>query len=333
MDGAARGTESLAPMRNAQKVTLLVFAAIVVAGLMVHLFLPGGLPNAVARLAHSRPEEPAREDAPLAADTSRSPQNLDLAAAEKAYDAGDFSAAIERYRVARADSDRAVAERAARGLERAVLGWALVHGAKAPAVLPEDADGDVARRQAAIEAAPSEEAWLALTRFAAGCASARTLPYLVQQTIAAASPGGPVEARLLETLASAGPRAYVLREAMLAQGLFRAEDPVASAVKSKPKTPPPPAIAPPTGKFTPATKEKLARAAALEAEGAREFELSGPDNAQRREHRKIALDRLKQARDIYQDAQEEDDSADLGRHLRAVMEMIAHLHKEMSVGE
>src|SRR5439155_1410988 len=80
----------------------------------------------------------------------------------------------------------------------------------------------------------------------------------------------------------------------------------------------------PNGNFKPTTKAKLGEAVDLEKRGAFEYELCGPDNPQRKEHRKASLDLLKQARAIYQSAEEEDaDSTDLARRLQAVMEMIS----------
>src|SRR5206468_1218645 len=99
-------------------------------------------------------------------------------------------------------------------------------------------------------------------------------------------------------------------------------------------TPGKPQITVPVGRFKPETKSKLDQAVDLEKKGALEYDLSGPDNPQRKQHRKSALDYLKQARDIYQAAEEEDEtSPSLGRRLQQVMEMISHLNKESSLGD
>jgi hypothetical protein len=93
-------------------------------------------------------------------------------------------------------------------------------------------------------------------------------------------------------------------------------------------------ITPPAGNFKPETKAKLSQAVELEKKGTLEYDQSGPDNVNRKEHRKAALDYLKQARDIYEAAQEEDsDNSSLDRRMHDVLEMISHLRKEMNLGD
>ena len=113
---------------------------------------------------------------------------------------------------------------------------------------------------------------------------------------------------------------FVLRDAMTASLLLQPEDPVATAAKPRPivvpkSTKTPPSV--PGGRFKPATKLELAKAVDLEIKGTAEYELTGPDNADRRTHRKKAVDLLKQAREIYDAALEEDSaSSDLERRLK-----------------
>ncbi len=191
---------------------------------------------------------------------------------------------------------------------------------------------------------PSEKAWYDLTMYAAACGPSRKLKFLAQLALSTALPDGPVESRLKKVLERAGSRTTPLREAMLAEHFLSNEpvDPVAAATaprpdgaqRPKPSAPTKVPISMPVGKFTPATLSKLEQAVDLEKRGVIEYDLSGPDNADRKKHRKAALDYLKQARDIYQGAQDEDEnSPSLGRRLQQVMEMISHLNKETNVGD
>jgi hypothetical protein len=325
-------------MKTFPVVCLIVVATAAVAAGMVHLTFPGGLPALYEQYAARAPvTKPA--PAPSTATAPAEGPSLgetELRDAERAYDAGDFARAVDFFLAARADTGPAFRERPARGLQKAVLAAALTSNVEPPSPLPDDPDGEVARRQAAADASPSEQAWYDVTIYAAGCGSSRKLPFLAQQALAAAVAGGPVERRLKAVLDRGGPRARLLRDAMTGIGLLEPVDPVAAASKpnTAPVKPAAKAIRTPGGSFKPATKAKLAQAVELENKGTAEYDLSGPDNAQRKQHRKAAVEYLKQARDIYQEAQEEDpDSSDLGGRLRTVMEMISHLHKEMSLGE
>ncbi len=325
-------------MKTLPVVSLIVVATVAVAAGMVHLTFPGGLP-ALYRQYAARTPAPApapRTPAAKAPAEGTSLGETELRDAERAYDAGDFARSVDFFLAARADAGPAFRERTARGLQKAVLAWALTSNVEPPSPLPDDPDGEVARRQAAADASPSEQAWYDVTIYAAGCGSSRKLPFVAQQALTSAVAGGPVERRLTSVLDRGGPRARLLREAMTGIGLLDPVDPVAAASKpnAAPVRPPAKVLRAPGGSFKPATKAKLVQAVELERKGTEEYDKSGPDNAQRKEHRKAAVALLKQARDIYQEAQEEDpDSSDLGGRLRAVMEMISHLHKETSLGE
>ncbi len=333
-------------MKTSSKAVLLVVATLGVAGAAVHMFLPGGLPAAIEKAFASGAAKPRPASAPRADERPAAQPSgaSELQQAERDYDAGDFAAAIDGFLAARADADPDWRERAERGLRKAVLAWALTAGAAPPASMPADVDAEIARRQKDVEAAPSEHAWYDLTMFAAGCGAARKLPFLAQQAVSSALRDGPVETRLRKILERAGSRTNVLKEAMTTEGFLDREpvDPVAAASAPRPDsaTGKPAAaasripISVPIGAFSPATKAKLEQAVDLEKKGAIEFDLCGPDEPKRKEHRKAAVELLKQARDIYQAAQEEDpDCSPLGRRLQVVMEMISHLHKEMSLGE
>lgn len=331
-------------MTLGQKVTALVFLSIAIVGLMVHLFLPGGLPDTFERLTRSEPRK--TQAAPARAPKAAAPANPEarptdwLKDADKAYDQGDFVRAIDSYLAARADADPDYRDRGSRGLQKAALAWALTVDVAPPDPMPADPDAEVALRQKATEDAPSERTWFDLLTYAAGCGARGKLWYLSERAVGSALHQGPVETRLRAVLEVAGPRAVPLRDAMRANGFLDSEpvDPYATAAKPKPKPAVPvPAkaqIAVPTGRFSDVTKKKLAEGVDLETKGTAEYALTGPDNPARKQHRRPALDLLKKARDIYDAASEEDpDSLMLRDRLTEVRKMILDLQKEMSLGE
>jgi hypothetical protein len=322
-------------MTTSAKSALLVFVTILVAGFMVHLFLPGGLPRVLDKLTTPAPEprKPAPE-APAAAPATVSADDK-VRDAEHAYDAGDFSRAIDLFVAARADSTAVLHDRAVRGLYKSVLAWALTKNAPLPNPIPADPEGEVATRQAAADKTPSERAWYDVTIYAAGVGATRKLPSLSHEAIQCATSGGPVMTKLNEVLAGGGPRTLVLREAMDAERLLDPNDPYGDPTShGSGKHAPASASLPPVGNFKPETKLKLAQAVDLERRGTVEYGKTGPENPDRKAHRKAAYDLLKQARDIYLAAQEEDPlSKELDRHIHTVMEMISPLHKEMALGD
>jgi len=332
-------------MKTSVKLFLLCVATLGVAGGTVHLFLPGGLPAAIEKALASRAAKPTPVPPQPAAERAAPPTGeSELKTAERAFDAGDFARAVDAFLAARADADPDYRERAARGLHRSILYWALTVNPAPLDAKPEDSDAEIARRQKQTESAPSEQAWYDLTMYAAACGASRKLPFLAQQAVSTALHDGPVEVRLKKVLDRAGSRTALLRDAMLEEHFLDKEpvDPVASAAaprpdgvdRSKPSTPPKVPISIPIRKFTPATYTKLEQAIDAEKKGVIEYDLSGPDNAERKKHRKAALEYLKQARDIYQAAQAEDEtSPSLGRRLQQVMEMISHLNKETNLGD
>jgi hypothetical protein len=338
-------------MKTPAKAALLVVATLAVLVGTVHLFLPGGLPAAFEKAFRSDGSgaAPRAETPPESADSSSraaQPKTDDeLHLGEKKYDAGEFGTAIQYFLLARADVAPNLRERAERGLQKAVLAWALTTSVAAVDPMPQDVDAEIARRQAAAELVSTEKAWYDLAVYAAGCGAASKLPFLAQQAIDRAQRGGPVETRLKKILEIAGPRTPLLRDAMVAADMLEPEDPVAAAIAGPKKGDPVkpvaqksaskrPRIYVPSGDFKEATKVQLKLAVGLEEQGAEEYDLCGPDDPLRKEHRKSAIEHLTKARDIYQAAQDElPESLDLGRRLQSVMEMISHLHKEMGIDD
>src|SRR5262245_11714240 len=93
-------------MTHGQKVTSLVFLSIGIVMLMVHLFLPGGLPGALDKMTQFEPEKrPAAAPAEKAPEVAASRTTDWLKDAEKAYDAGDFVKSMDAYLAARADAN------------------------------------------------------------------------------------------------------------------------------------------------------------------------------------------------------------------------------------
>src|SRR5262249_50315417 len=142
--------KALRPITTAAKATVLFFVSVFVAGLMIHLFLPGGLPRVLDKLTSSS-QEP-RQAAPAAPATQRpAGQNADaeVRETEKTYDAGDFSRAIDLFIAARADSTTLLHDRTVRDLYKAVLAWTLTKNAPLPSPIPNDPEATIAVRQTA----------------------------------------------------------------------------------------------------------------------------------------------------------------------------------------
>ena len=81
-------------------------------------------------------------------------------------------------------------------------------------------------------------------------------------------------------------------------------------------------------------RRRLREAWNLQKTGIAEYELAGPESANRAEHRRKALDALKGARDIYLAAKEEDpQSRGIEDRIHEVTRMIAELRKDSAIGE
>lgn len=281
----------------------------------------------------------------------------ELASGDRDYDRGDFETAFFTYHAARVLASNADERyRADRGVEKAVLAWALVRGAPSVSGKPEALVAEWKTRAAAAEAAPSEKAWLEAARWAAGAGLRDHLPYAVGQALDAARPGGFVQAHLEDAQKSAGAKAEFLAAAMASRGLGKGAPLVASVPRpggprgtsQLPRDPDvddphgpgsrddePSGIGGvnsrgiPFGAFSAATREKLRRAVSLQNKGTVAYKQAGPDSPNRATHRETALRLLKEARDVYLEAQrEDDDSQDLDERLRETLQMIAQLNKD-----
>lgn len=279
------------------------------------------------------------------------------AAAEKqlvngdaSYDAGEFDQAWTAYGIAfgAAQTD-AQTRRAATGMERAVLGWALTHDPP-----PADYAGRTARDRfielsSRARTERTEDAWLAVAQFAAAADLRTELRGTVSSALDLAVGGGPVEAVLRRSLRDAGPKERSLLTAMKARGLgagltvsggasmdvadlhHPASDDEPSGIGGVGTAP---RVRVPFGAFDAEMRERLREAAEAEAEGLEHFRLSGPDGTDRPAHRREALRLLKQARDVYNDALEMDpDSRDVERRMQTIMRALGQLNKETVAGD
>ncbi len=337
---------------------LVVLVVGVVAGTVAFLHpqgLKGALggkgPGAASGAPHPLAVQSAPSSAQRPSPATSGNASTELAHAEKAYDAGDFGLAATHYMVASAVAANAPdRERADRGLRKSVLGDALVSEARVPD-LPKDADAEYRRRVAEAEARPTEEAFFELLRFAAAARLRTRLPYLAEQSIDLCHPGGPVERQLRAALSKGGQRRSVLRAAIVAMGMDVSDIPVApgpvddvmATAELAPRTSPPSPNgiggtrrrdAIPHGQFSAAMRAKLQRAIELQRKGAEEYEKSGPDGQDRKAHRKLAHESLREARDIYQEAMDEDPNAmGLESRLTTVMSLLAQVNKDRTIDE
>lgn len=269
-----------------------------------------------------------------------------LAWGDRDYDRGDFDGAISNYGSARAlAANPDERRRANQGLERSLLAGALVRGAAKTAGTPAELTAEAMKRVSAAESNPSEKTWLETVRWLAGAGQRERLPYAVGQALDLARPGGFVQGALEDALRTAEHRRDDLIVAMAGRGLATLPPP-SSAGQGTASTKPRNQGAEetsgiggvrdrgiPFGAFSAETREKLKKAARLEREGTIAYRAAGPDSPNRTENRHTAVACLKQVREIYQAALEEDSgSRDLDERLKDVMLMLAQLKKDEGIG-
>lgn len=338
--------------------TLTLGAALTGAGL-VH---PGGFEGLAEDLLGSLPTggpdaPPAPDDGEQPGAPKKSPEDPvaaaqdELGKAERAYDAGHFDSAVTFYGVARMMvEDPAQRERATTGLERSILACTVLSGSPRTSLAPEAARSEFERLKQAAEARPTEENWLAASRFAAGAGLVAETPYVVERCLAAAARGGPVEAQLREGLT--GTRRGQLVKALLARGLDATlppslavtadtshmgdgttdADSETSGIGHVGRAPISTTV--PFGSFDAKMRERVREAVRLEQRGREEYDLARPGQANRKQHRHDAMGLLKQAREILSDALEADpDSRGVEAHLREVNQMLSFLKKDSLLDE
>lgn len=345
---------------------LLVVVLVAAAGVAsVELFHPRGLTGAIrdwtggapeptsppARPAH---EEPAKPEAPAPRKRGAGAASI-LLTADTYYDRGDFEDASLSYSAAKGlAADAAEEDRANRGAAKSLLAWALVCDAPRVTAVPKDAEVEFERRLREVETAPTEEGWLALTRYAEGAGLRQRLPYLAGRTLDSAKTDGAVRAQLDAAIARAGRRAGDLAAAIESRGFRRPAVPVRVPEDATAHEAPDPTGSTtrpgvpgagsgiggvgergvPLGSFSAAMRERLREAVRLQKQGAEEYRLAGPDGTDRPEHRRRALETLRKVRDVYVDASGEDSrSLDLEERMREVTLMLAQLKKDAAIGE
>jgi len=284
-----------------------------------------------------------------------SPANAvtELAQAHQAYDRGDHDHAITLYTLARAFAANDTERRAAReGLDRALLANALVLGSPRAGVDRETARAEFDRLKAGAEARPSEQAWLAVARYAKGAGIDDGLVYVVERSLACARTGGPVEAQLRRSV-GAGRRGRLVAQALETRGLNA--DPLDFATSSESNAGASPGDWEPEdedgpsgigavgrvkvkrvpfGTFGNGLRRRLNEAVELEAKGETEHRAASPGSPDRAAHRKRALEHLLAAREIYNDAWEQDPKAlGLERRIQHVQRMIYELHKDATIND
>jgi hypothetical protein len=264
---------------------------------------------------------------------------------ERDFDRGDFDGAVSNLTAARVlaanPTERANASKA---LEKALLGWALVKGAPKVPGKAADLEKEYLRRLAPTEQLRDEKAWTDLVRWTAGAGLRERLPYVVQQTLDCAKPGGFAQGQIEAVAQDSGSRRELIRAALASRGLVKGTPLAAlpaspmsdSGVRTAPESSGIGGINEkgiPFGRFSAATREKLREGIRLERQGTTAYEAAGPDSPNRAENRHSALRLLQQARDIYVAAQSEDsESRDLDERMKHVMQMIAQLRKDEGIG-
>lgn len=349
---------------------LALALAIVVA--LLEVVHPKGVVGLLHELLDFKPAAaPADRQGSAATDAPRAPEpekidaawgpgaTQELSWADRDYDRGDFDGAVSNYgsaRVLAANADERY--RAAKGLEKSLLAWAVIRGAPKVGGTPAELDAAYQKQLATAEASQDEKTWIDLVRWTSGAGLRDRLVYVVGQALDRARPGGHVQAVLEDSLLAAGTKRDLLAAAMASRGLGKgaplAALPVATASRPAPSAATPPASGiggtakPPAeesgiggvgqrgvpfGHFTADMRTKLRTAIELERKGTVAYGQAGPDSPNRADNRHTALTCLKEARDIYQAALEQDnDSRDLDERLKDVMRMLAQLKKDEGVG-
>lgn len=307
-------------------------------------------PIGTAAAPAAKPAEPAKVEAAYGPGASQ-----ELSWADRDYDRGDFDGAVANYgssRVLSANADERY--RANKGLEKSLLAWAIARGAPKVNGTAAELEGTYRKQLAAAEASSDEKLWIDLVRWTAGAGLRDRLPYVVGQALDRARPGGHVQAVLDDSILAAGSKRELLAGAMAARGLGKGVSLVdlpvsgggahaaaggSSGIGGTTKTAGEESgiggvntRGVPFGHFTAEMRTKLRAAVEAERKGTIAYRAAGPDSPNRADNRHTAVACLKEARDIYQAALEQDsDSRDLDDRLKEVMQMLAQLRKDEGI--
>ncbi|MCG3135565.1 MAG: hypothetical protein HMLKMBBP_03283 [Planctomycetes bacterium] len=336
---------------------LLVVGLCGVAAATVHVMHPSGLDGAIRSwTGRTDPatsgsgggggSDPLRGTTgePAVAQPKRSNREQ-IEQAQRNWDRGDFDGAVSAYMAARAlagdDTERA---KAVDGLHRSLMAWALC--VKPPR---DVAAASLPKLVSTAESAGTEKAWFDALRAAAALRAADRLPYLAAQAIDAARPGGPVEGLLVDSIRDAGNRGEDLAVALTRRGLGAgARAGSASSGGTSPSggtgNDPPQSTRSgisgttgggiPYGSFSSAMREKLRDAVEWERQGRNEADLAAPDGTERVAHARKAVALLKQAREVYMAARDEDpESRGLDDRISRVTRLLSDLKKTLPIGD
>ncbi len=335
---------------------LLVGMLVSVAVAMAAFMHPQGFDGVIAMVVGGESAAEPEDETVDTGSAVRSPKaaaDAELRKGDRAYDSGRFNSAVTFYMIAygAAQTPRQK-QRAKRGLHQAVLANALVRGASVPSGSVGAADRFRELRTKA-ESSRTETDWLAAARFAAGAQLTGDVRDTVRSALDAARSGGVVETQLLSSLPHMGAKSRPLRAAMTAVGLGSAFTRPGSTAslpggngsggtrRGLSDLDGPSGIggvgaaSMPHGDFSREMTGRLKQAIQWATEGLELYRQAGDTEAlNRNELRTKAHKLLKQARDVFNDAQEQDpESGDLDRWMHRVMEGIAQLNKERVFGD
>lgn len=325
-----------------------------VAAATVHVMHPSGLEGAMRSFTGrpasgtaggtgARPADAPPSGAPNGVPDPNAPRRTNreqIAQAERNWDRGDFDGAVSAYMAARAlAGDDAERSKAVEGLHKSLLAWALCLRP------PRDIAGEAALSKlvSTAESYPSEKAWFDALRAAAALRSADRLPYLATQTIEAARPGGPVEGLLLDGIRDAGNRGEDLAAALTRRGLGAGSRTGPAPTGGGGTTAPPDTRSGiggtatagiPYGSFSAGMRDRLRQAVENERLGRIEADLAAPEGKDRIAHARKGVAYLRQAREVYMAAKDEDpDSRGLDDRISRVTRLLSDLKKTLPIGE
>lgn len=294
------------------------------------------------------PIDPADPAAPPLKPGEKRTNAKQVADGETCMERGDFDGAVENFNVARltagSDAEKATA---LKGLDRAVLLWALTQKPPKNAGSASELTGLVQKAESAM----SEQAWFDAFRLAAACRANDRLPYLGSNLLDMVRHDGPTERWWITMAAEDTRRTDALKKALANRGVplggaaatptatASGNDGEASGIGVKPPADGTSGIRGagrrgiPYGNFTTEMREKLVKAVEWENGGRDEYALAAPDKQNRTEHAKNAVRLLQQAREVYVEALDQDPRASgLESRIAEVTRMISDTKKSLPAG-
>lgn len=336
----------------------------------IHVTHPRGLVGAfeewTTRPAADKPGEGGSDPADPAAaadanggtDAKRPPASgaprtnaKEIANAEQCLERGDFDGAADNFHVAKltagTDAERSAA---AKGLDRAVLLWALTQKPSRDAGPASEITTLVQK----AETAGTEAAWFEAFRLAAACRANDRLPYIATNLMDAVRHDGPTERWWLTMTAEDTRRTDALQKALANRGIsvggaqagtagtpgtaggrptetsgigVKPSDDGTSGIRGSGRR------GIPFGNFTTQTRERLAEAVDWEIEGREHHANAAPDKQNRTEHARKAVQSLQKAREVFVAALDEDPRASgLESRIAEITRLISDMKKSLPAG-